>query len=159
LIHQTETFVQVTPGWNIPLNAVLISLAVTALLALINIGSSAALNAILSLNIGSLLTSYMLCIGCVLLKRFRGEPLPLARWSLGRFGMIINLGSLLFLFPIWVFSFFPSVNPPEAVSMNWGVLMYGFIILFSTIYYLLVGRHRYISPADRVRRDFQRDFQ
>lgn len=124
------------------------------LLSLINIGSSAALNAILALNIGSLLTSYMLCIGCVLLKRIRGEPLPLRRWSLGRYGMIVNILSLCFLFPIYVFSFFPAVVPVEAKTMNWGVLMYGFVILFSTGYYLVTGRRHYISPFDRVRREF-----
>lgn len=53
----------ITPGWNIPLNAVLVSLAVTVCLSLINIGSSAALNAILSLTSVSLLTSYMIVIG------------------------------------------------------------------------------------------------
>lgn len=61
---------------NVPLNAVLVSLTVTSLLSLINIGSTAALNAILALTTCSLLTSYMIVIGCVLLKRIRGQPLP-----------------------------------------------------------------------------------
>ncbi|KAK3117444.1 hypothetical protein LTR53_001209 [Teratosphaeriaceae sp. CCFEE 6253] len=41
---------KITPGSNIPLNAVLVSLTVTSLLSLINIGSTAALNAILALT-------------------------------------------------------------------------------------------------------------
>lgn len=87
----------ISPGANIPLNAVLISLLVTALLSLINIGSTAALNAILSLTTVSLLTSYMIVIGCVLLKRIRGEPLPPRRWSLGRWGMACNIIALCYV--------------------------------------------------------------
>ena len=62
--------------WNIPLNAILISLVVCVLLSLINIGSTAALNAILALDLASLLCSYTISIGCLTLKRLRGEPLP-----------------------------------------------------------------------------------
>jgi amino acid transporter len=145
----------VTPGWNIPLNAVLVSLLVTTLLSLINIGSTAALNAILSLNVGSLLTSYMVCIGCVLVKRIRGQPLPPRRWTLGKFGMAINIISLAFLLPFFVFTFFPSVTPTNAVGMNWGSLMYGFMIIFSTCYYFVVGKKVYGPPLEKVHRELQ----
>lgn len=144
---------QVTPGWNIPLNSVLVSLVVTALLSLINIGSNLALNAVISLTITSLMSAYILSIGCVLLKRLRGEKLPPRRWSLGRFGMGINIASLAFLFPIFVFSFFPLTKTVDAHSMNWSVVMYLPMVGFASVYYYFWGRYQFIAPVALVKRD------
>jgi amino acid transporter len=71
---------QVQPGWNIPLRAVFLSFIIASLMSLINIGSAVALNAINSLTISALLSSYMITIGCLLARRLRGEKLPFGRW-------------------------------------------------------------------------------
>ncbi|PIG69434.1 amino acid permease [Aspergillus arachidicola] len=146
-------FGYVTPGWNIPLNAVMVSLMVTVLLSLINIGSTTALLAIVTLTIGSLMSSYVITIGCLLLKRIRGEPLPPRRWSLGRFGMAINIGALCFLVPVFVFAFFPLTSTVDRESMNWCVVMYGGIMIIAILYYIFRGRHVYIPPVALVKRD------
>ena len=117
---------------NIPLNAVLVSLAISILMSLINIGSTVALNAIETIIISALMSSYMITIGCVLLKRIKGEPLPARRWSLGRYGMAINIASMLFLCPLFVFAFFPLSTPVVASTMNWNCTMFGGIILLVT---------------------------
>lgn len=142
-----------TPGWNIPLNAVLVSLVVTILLSLINIGSTAALNAIISLTITSLLSSYFLTISCVLVKRLRGQPLPPRRWSLGRYGLAINAAALCFLAPLFVFAFFPLATPVQPDTMNWSIVIYSSIILFATFYYFVFARHVYVPPVNLVKRD------
>lgn len=144
---------QVTPGWNIPLNSVMVSLVITVLLSMINIGSEVALNAVISLTITSLLSAYIISIGCVFLKRIRGEPLPHHRWSLGKFGMAVNLGALAFLCPIFIFAFFPLSTDVTAETMNWSVAMYVGIIGSATIYYLVRGRHHFIPPVALVQRD------
>jgi len=146
-------FGYVTHGWNIPLNAVMVSLGVTVLLSLINIGSTTALTAIVSLTITSLMSSYLISISCVLLKRIRGEPLPRHRWTLGRFGMPINIAALIFLMPLFVFSFFPLQTPVNATSMNWSVAMYVGVISFATVYYWVFGRHKFIPPVALVKRE------
>jgi hypothetical protein len=51
-------------NWNIPLNAVLVSVVISTLLSMINIGSYVALNAINSLGVVSLLFSYTVTIRC-----------------------------------------------------------------------------------------------
>ena len=145
---------QVTPGWNIPLNSVLASLVVTALLSLINIGSNLALNVVMSLTITSLMSAYVLSIGCVLLKRVRGEVLPPRRWSLGRFGMAINIASLAFLLPIFVFSFFPLTKAVTRQSMNWSAVLYMAVVGFASVYYFFRGRYQFVAPVVLVRRDF-----
>jgi amino acid transporter len=47
----------VRPGWDIPLNSILVSMCITALLSLINLGSTVAFNAIVSIGVVSLLSS------------------------------------------------------------------------------------------------------
>jgi len=143
----------ITPGWNIPLNAVLVSLVVTTLLSLINIGSTAALNAILALTTVSLLASYMIVIGCVLLRRIRGQPLPASRFSLGRWGLVVNIIAMCYLAPIFVFAFFPAATPVTPETMNWAVVMFAGILGFAVIYYFAVGRKHYVPPVALVRRD------
>lgn len=141
-------------GWNIPLNAVLISLVVTSLLSLINIGSFAALNAILALTTVSLLTSYIIVISCLVLKRIRGQPLPPRRWSLGRWGLPINIIALCFLLPIYVFAFFPvAVVGLTPDTMNWAIVIYVGIMGFATIYYFVHGHKVYLPPVALVKRE------
>jgi len=95
---------KVSPGSNIPLRAVLVSFMATTLLSLINIGSSVALNAINSLAGVSLLTSYVIVLSCLIWRRLYGAPLPPRQWSLGRYGLLINVCALLFLLPLWFFA-------------------------------------------------------
>ena len=144
---------QVKPRWAIPLNAIMISLVINCLLPIINIGSTAALNAIFSLSGVSILSSYIICIGALLLKRVRGEVLPSRRWTLGKFGMGINIAALAFLVPLCVFMFFPPMIPVTELNMNWGCLMYGAVVIFATIYYVVHGKNTYTAPVDRIRRD------
>lgn len=88
------------------------------LLSLTNIGSTTALLAIVTLTIGSVMSSYVITIGCLLLKRIRGEPLPPHRWTLDRFGIVINIAALAFLLPVFVFAFFPLTSSMNPESMN-----------------------------------------
>ncbi|TKA72600.1 hypothetical protein B0A55_06414 [Friedmanniomyces simplex] len=151
----SATVRHIYPKSSIPLNAILISLIVCVLLTLINLGSTAALNAILALDLAALLCSYTISIGCIALKRMRGEALPTREWSLGRWGLAINIGALIWLLHVFIFTLFPSVTPVSATGMNYGCLLFGFVVLFSTVYYIFVGRHVYISPKERLRRDLQ----
>ena len=86
----------------------------SSLLACINLGSSTALNAINSLGGVSILTSYFITISCLVWRRLRGPPLPPRRWSLGRFGLAINVAALMFLTPVWFFAFWPLATPVTA---------------------------------------------
>lgn len=146
---------KIYPKSAIPLNAIIISLIICVLLSLINIGSTAALNAILALDLTALLSSYILSIGCLLLKRLRGEPIPHREWSLGKAGMAINIAALCWLFPVLVFTLFPSTVPVTPDGMNWGCLLFGFMVLFASGYYVIKGRHVYVSPRERLRRDLE----
>lgn len=79
---------RVPEGWNIPLNAILVCLGSSLILACINFGSDVTLNAIVSISNAALIFSYIISIGCVRLKRLRGQPLLARRWSLDKFWRI-----------------------------------------------------------------------
>ncbi|KAL8671415.1 MAG: hypothetical protein Q9168_004088 [Polycauliona sp. 1 TL-2023] len=146
---------RVRPGWNLPLNALFISLGFGIIIALINLGSSVALNAIVSLTISALISSYIVSIGCLVSKRLRGEPMPPSRFSLGKWGMAINVTALVFLCPLFIFCFFPTSTPVDPTTMNWAVAMFGGITLFASVWYLLVAKAIYRPPILIQNREVQ----
>ena len=141
------------PGWDIPLNAIVISFTIAALLSLINLGSSVAYNAILSIGVVSLLTSYLVSISCVLLKRFRGEQLLERRWSLGKWGLPVNLLGLGYLIIAYIFAFFPLANGVTLGTMNWAAAVYGGVAIVSIIYYAAYAKNKYVAPVSRLAKD------
>lgn len=90
----------------------------------------------------------------MVLRRLRG-PLPPHRWSLGRYGILINLGAISFLLIVWVFIFFP-ISTGQALTpetMNWNCVMFGGSMIFAIGYYFVVGHKRYTPPVTLVKRD------
>jgi choline transport protein len=131
----------------------MVSFAITILLSLINIGSTVAFNAIASLGTAALISSYIVSISCVRVKRWRSQKLPPARWSLGKLGGPINDFSILYLILVFIFSFFPETAIVNAVSMNWNILIYGFTVLFAIVWFFARGKRQYAGPVEYVRKD------
>ncbi len=142
-----------SPTSHIPSRAIIVSMIITFAVSLINIGSATALNAIISLVVVSLLSSYYITIACLVWRRLRGGPLPDRRWSLGKYGLAINITSLIFLTPIYFFAFWPAVTPMHLGTMNWAVVMYGGMVILSLVYYVIWARHEYDGPVTMVKRD------
>ena len=92
----------------------------------------------------------MLSIGCVFLKRLKGEPLPPARWSLGRYGIWINGFAFLYSGFIIIFSCFPTYLPVNLGSANWAPLVWVAVMVLSAIFYLVYGKRHYTPPVDFV---------
>lgn len=129
---------------GVPTNSVYVTLAYTCVLALIIIGSETAFNIILSVSATGLFTSYLVVIGTVLARKLRGEPFPASRFHIPRtIGIVVNIIAICFLSVAFLFLFFPAVPSPNAVDMNWGILIYGVVILFSIIYYHWKGKYQY----------------
>ena len=122
------------------------------LLSLITLGSAVAFQQVLALGVSAMLTTYMISISCVALKRIRGEPLLPSKFNLGKLGLPINFISVLFLLFLWIFAFFPTVPHPTPVDMNWAVLGYGSVIILALVYYVFRGRYIYVGPVEYVRK-------
>ncbi|KAM3420290.1 hypothetical protein BST61_g3575 [Cercospora zeina] len=141
----------VQPGLDIPLNAVLVCFVCTVLLSLISLGSSVTFNAILSIGVVALLTSYLTSMGCILLKRIRGEQLLPRRFDLGiPLGWFANVVGLVYLLLAFIFAFFPLSNHPTVQTMNWASAVYGGVAIVATLYYIFYARHIYVPPVSRL---------
>lgn len=142
---------KVRPGSGVPANAVYVTLVFTCLLALIIIGSTVAFNIILTISATGLFTSYIVCIACILHRRLAGEPFPASKFELGKFGVFVNIFALCFLALAYVFLFFPAAPNPDPAGMNWGILIYGVVVLFAVGYYFAKARHEYEGPVHYVK--------
>ncbi|KAK5701187.1 hypothetical protein LTR17_022804 [Elasticomyces elasticus] len=142
---------KVTPKSLIPLNSVLITCIITFLLSLINIGSTVAFNAIISLQLIALMATYATSIACVLFKRIKGEHnLPSAQWSLGRSGKAINTVALVYSIYLVFWIGWPPLQAVTPASFNWATPMFGAIFLFSLVFYYTSGRKVYKGPVTLV---------
>ncbi|KAK6430812.1 hypothetical protein LTR95_013028 [Oleoguttula sp. CCFEE 5521] len=137
----------VHPTLLIPLNAILVTYGFTILLSLITLGSTVAFNAIISLQLLALMGTYAVSIGCVALKRLRGHPLPPSRWSLGKFGLPINLFAFTYACFATIFVCFPVYTPVTPQSMNWAIVMFTGVLVIAMIYYVVKGRKMYEGPV------------
>jgi choline transport protein len=147
--------------YNIPFNSVYLTSFWAGVLCLINLGSTLAFNIIVSLSLLALLSTYMISIGCVLLKRLKGEPLPHARWSLGRFGLPINAFAFFYSFFVIIFSCFPIALPVSKSDANWAPAVWGGVIVVSLVVYFMHGKRHYTPPVIFVegRREAGIEFQ
>ncbi|KAI7345199.1 amino acid transporter-like protein [Hortaea werneckii] len=144
---------KVRPGWNIPLRAVFVSVLVVLLLSLINIGSTTALRSISSLGAVAILGSYLVTIGTLIWRRLFGAPLPPRRWSLGKWGLWINITAFCFVLPLFVFAFFPLTREVDRETFNYASVMFVGVLLIALVYYVTRGKEVYDGPVALVKRD------
>lgn len=148
----SKVFAYVHPRSQIPIYSILTTTLITMLLSLINIGSTAAFNAVASLAIGSLFMTYLFAIGCFIGVRIRTKHLPRARFSLGSFGLPINVFALAYLAFAIIFTFFPTTKQVTPVSMNWSILVWGSVVIFAILQYVIHGDRIYEAPVTRVQK-------
>lgn len=133
-----------------PFNSIYVISVICMLMGLIQLGSDTAFNILVSLSTLGLMSTYMLSIGCVLLKRIRGESLPPARWSLGRSGLAVNGFAFLYSAFICVFCCFPLSLPVTLADANWAPLIWAGVIVIAAVMYVMGGRAVYTAPVDFV---------
>lgn len=145
-------FSRVTPVWSIPLNAIVTTFIFTSLVSFIAIGSATALSSFTSLCSSSVLSGYACSISCMIWRRWTNSPLLPSSFSLGQWGLLINISSVLFLLFIIVLGFFPPTPTNVLDCMNWSVIGYAGSIAFCIVYYFLYGRYQYTSPVEHTRK-------
>lgn len=151
----SEWLAKVHPTLGVPVNAVLLSTVIAIALSTINIGSAIAFNNLVSLGSGTLMVSYIVCIGCFMWRRAYGEPLPAAKFSLGRWGLPVNIIALCYLSLVFIVAFFPPVPLPKLTfeTMNWSAPIFLAGVAWSMAYYFIWSRHVYEGPVTFVNQD------
>ncbi|KJK65787.1 amino acid permease GABA permease [Aspergillus parasiticus SU-1] len=141
----------VHPTLHIPVNSVILTCAFSIIMFLINIGSGVAMNALLSLATSPLMGTYMICIACVIVRRITKSPsLPPSRWSLGRFGMPVNILALVYASWAFFWSFWPVNREVTAETLNWAPVLFVGVMGTSGLLYWLVARKVYEGPVVKV---------
>lgn len=98
------------------------------------------------------MSSYITSIGCMVWRRWTNRPLLPCSFSLGHWGLFVNIVSIAFIVVFFIFSFFPTFDNPSAADMNWTAVIWGVLVLFSIAYYFWRGRHEYVGPVAYVRK-------
>ncbi|KAJ5539518.1 amino acid permease [Penicillium frequentans] len=146
----SEFFAFVDPTYKIPLRALLLVASCIFALSFIQIGSTAAFNAILSLSTLGLYISYLIPLVLLVLKRFTApQDIPRGTFSLGKFGLPMNLLAILFATYFSLFLPFPATVPVTAENMNYAGPVLGFVMLFACGDWIVRGRHKWQGPAMR----------
>lgn len=85
----------------------------------------------------------------MILRRLRGGKINFGPWTLGRWGLPINIFAAVYTLVTVVFSFFPPsiADPITAANMNYSCLVYGGVILLGMVYYAIIGHRYYMGPS------------
>ncbi|KAK5769353.1 hypothetical protein LTS12_000280 [Elasticomyces elasticus] len=142
---------KVSAGFNIPIHAILTTVVIVALISLINIGSSAALNAINSLGGISILATYLIVVACYIWNRATHDKPPRGQWS--PFGLVIAIVGWCAVFPVFFFLLWPLSNHPNAETMNWAIAMNGGVLILASIWYAIRAHKTYQPPVAKVLHD------
>ncbi|EKM57710.1 uncharacterized protein PHACADRAFT_90968 [Phanerochaete carnosa HHB-10118-sp] len=159
----------VHPKYKVPANAIILNVVFTTILSLINIGSTAAFNAFLSVGVVALMATYSISIACVLLKRLRGEPLVRTRWtffedgpegrggSFGEYGVLVNGVALAYSLWSFFWSFWPAMKHVTPAGMNWAIVIFGAIMILAAVTYVSHAHRVYDGPVAKIMASEQAD--
>ncbi|KAL4738369.1 amino acid/polyamine transporter I [Aspergillus similis] len=137
---------------QIPVRAILATSSVLALLGVVNIGSTTALNAIISLAVLGLQVSYLIPVALMLWRRLSPAKSTLiyGPWQLGALGVPTNIVSMLYLTYTTIFMVFPPYQPVTAENMNYSSLIFGAVLMFSAVYWVCAGRRQFTGPRIEI---------
>jgi len=140
-IPGAKLFAIVNKRLGVPVYALILTTVVQMLLGLINLGSSSAFTAFVSVGVIALAVSYAIPIAISLLWNKRKE-VSHARWNCGRIiGPIVNVVALGWIsFEVVLFSM-PTALPVTSISMNYAsVVLVGFMAMAAAWYFIYAKR-------------------
>lgn len=146
----SSVFAKLHPKLKMPINALCLLAVCLCLLALINIGSSVAFNAFLSLPALGLYISYFFPILFIFWRRMsiaHPVPIPWGPYKLGRAGPFINVAAMVYLAFVVVWMPFPGVLPVDRLNMNYAGPIVGAVIVLAVGDWCGNGRKRFRVPV------------
>jgi amino acid transporter len=142
----SKTFAYVHPTLKIPVNSLVLVGVICCLLGLINIGSSTAFNALISLPTIALYISYLIPILFLVIRKLQNRHPKYGPFKLGHWGLPINLFALVFIIYILIFLPFPTMPAVTGVNMNYAGPLVAAIILMALGDWFISGKHRFEVP-------------
>jgi choline transport protein len=159
-------FKRIETNQRIPVRAVNLLCGVIVLLSLINIVSSVAFNAFISLTTIAMYTSYIIPICCLISMRLRvrdqvydsaaghaeisEERLVFGPWNLGKWGMLVNVCAVLYAALMLPFMALPTSSPVTPARMNFAGPIFLSVLCFASVDYWLRGRKVFVGPRQET---------
>lgn len=82
-----------------------------------------------------------------ILAHFTGKKTRLeGPYSLGRWGIVLNIIGFIYLFFVCIISNLPSVNPVDSENMNYTSAATGLVMLVSLVFWVTTGRKKFTGP-------------
>jgi hypothetical protein len=109
----------------------------------------------ISLQLSSLMLTYCISITCVLHRRLNPlseGALPPARWSLGVWGVPINVAAIAFSAYAFFWSFWPAQTPVDRQTMNYSIAIFGTVLVLALGMFVARGRKVYQGPVVGIKR-------
>jgi choline transport protein len=135
---------------KMPINALCFVAVCLCLLALINIGSSTAFNAFISLPALALYISYFFPIFFLFWRRLSSStasPIPWGPFKLGKFGPYVNLGAMSYIIFVLIWMPFPGALPVNGSTMNYAGPIVGAVVVAAVSDWCINGRKRFRVPV------------
>ncbi|KAF1838285.1 putative GABA permease [Decorospora gaudefroyi] len=142
-----KTLSRVDGKRHVPLLAVAVTSVFLILIGLLNIGSTTAFNAIVSLGTVALYISYLMPIALLFYRRIaRPEALSYGPFRLGRCGIPVNIVSIMYTVYVSIFLLFPPYQPVTAQNMNYAPVVLGGVLVLSAVYWFIGGKKQFVGP-------------
>lgn len=146
----SKFFTKIDEKSHIPLRMCALVTILQGVLGILYVVNTTAFNAILSMAILGMYTSYALpvafkiyndCISPV-------NRLPAAWLNMGRYGRYVNISALLWSLVAIVFSVFPTARPVTPQNMNYAIVVFFGWTFLGGIYFTICKRKTYTGPLD-----------
>ncbi|KAJ4297399.1 polyamine transporter tpo5 [Collariella sp. IMI 366227] len=148
LVPLSHIWRRISPRSHTPVAAVWLYGALEITVNLLGLASDTAISAVFNVCTVALNVSYLLPIVCKLAYgRFERGP-----WHLGRWSFAANVLAVVWNVFVSVIFFFPTRLPVTRENMNYAVVVFVFVVLFSSGFWYTHGRHYYLGPGTQSRK-------
>jgi choline transport protein len=143
----SKVFAKVNPNRQVPTYSILLCLVVQMLLQSIYFGSYTGFATVIAISTQGFYVSYSIPLAARILARLTGHARVLpGPYSLGKYGMWMNLIGFLFLVFAAITFNFPSIAPVNKENMNYTSAAVGVIALVSLLTWIFDGRKNFTGP-------------
>ncbi|PVH95857.1 amino acid permease [Periconia macrospinosa] len=141
----SKYFAKVHPRLGQPLNALLVTTALTIIFGFIFLGSSSAFNALISASVVALGVSYAMPVAINLMRGRKMLP-PRAFVLPTAFAWFANILGVVYVIVTTVLFLFPPELPVTGSNMNYCIVAFAIIIVISTVQWFVDGRKNFTGP-------------
>lgn len=142
----SKLLARVHPRLDVPLESIALTFIVVVVFGLIDLGSSAAFNAIISASVVALGLSYGIPVTINVLRGRKmlpaSRPFKMPEWL----AWPANLLGIAYVLITTVLFVFPPAIPVSGTSMNYCIVAFAIVLLISMITWFVDGRKNYKGP-------------